>query len=274
MKNQRKLKSALFLIVTFLVISSCSVNKARIDNGLEKYFEAQGVEGSFTMLDNADGSITVYNMALDTQRLGPASTFKILNALVALETGIATDTSMKIKWDGQRRSTPELNQDLTLAQAFRLSSVSHFQELARKIGKDTMQHWIDTIGYGNRQLGTSIDSFWLNNSLKISPDEQLGFLKRLYFDQLPFRKSTQEMVRALMLQEDNTLYKLSYKTGLGIAQDSSQIGWVTGWIEENRHVYFFVTLVKTPNQKIDLPKARLHITRDILKDLGFLQGNM
>ena len=63
MKNQRKLKSALFLIVTFLVISSCSVNKARIDNGLEKYFEAQGVEGSFTMLDNADGSITVYNMA-------------------------------------------------------------------------------------------------------------------------------------------------------------------------------------------------------------------
>lgn len=261
-----------FLFTT--ILASCSVNKARIDDDLKKYFDAQAVEGSFTMLNNADGSVTVYNMKLDTQRVLPASTFKILNALIALETGIATDTSMIIKWDGQRRGNAEWNKDLSLAQAFRASSVPHFQEIARRIGRDTMQRWIDSIGYGNANIAGPIDSFWLNNTLLISPDEQLGFLKRLYFDQLPFRKSSQEALRALMLQEDNTLYKLSYKTGLGTNQSGDGVAWVAGWIEENRHVYFFVTLVKSPGGKIDLQRARLHITRDILKDLGFLQGKM
>ena len=51
------------------------------------------------------------------------------------------------------------------------------------------------------------------------------------------------------------------------------IGWVVGWIEENRHVYFFVTLVKTPDKNIDL-NVRLNITKGILKQLGFFKGEM
>ena len=45
-----------------------------------------------------------------------------------------------------------------------------------------------------------IDSFWLNNHLKITPDEQLGLVKRLYFNQLPFYNRTQEIVRKVMLE--------------------------------------------------------------------------
>jgi beta-lactamase class D len=99
-------------------------------------------------------------------------------------------------------------------------------------------------------------------------------LKRLYFDQLPFRKSVQEAVRSMMLREDNTLYKLSYKTGWGFDEQKNNIGWIAGWIEENRHVYFFVTLVKSPDPKIDMMNVRLSITKDVLKDLGFLEGKM
>ena len=60
-----------------------------------------------------------------------------------------------------------------------------------------------------------IDSFWLNNTLKIKPDEQLGLVKKLYFDQLPFFKRTQEIVQSVMLREQNSNYKLYYKTGWG-----------------------------------------------------------
>ena len=159
-----------------------------------------------------------------------------------------------------------------MKEAFKVSSVPYYQEVARRIGKDTMQRWIDSVGYGNKIIAGPIDSFWLNNQLKISPDEQLGLMKRLYFDKLPFRKSVHEMVRNVMLQEQNTAYKLSYKTGMGFEENGNAIGWMTGWIEENRHVYFFVTFIKTPQKEVDMKTIRMNITKGILKQLGFLEG--
>ena len=255
-----------------LILISCSVNKAKINNGLKKYFDTEHVDGCFAMLDNSNGDVTVYNMQLDTLRILPASTFKIANSLIGLETGVITDEKMVIKWDGVKRWNENWNQDLTMAQAFKFSSVPYYQEVARRIGRDTMQQWIDTLQYGNKNISGPIDSFWLDNALKISPDEQLGLMKRLYFDKLPFSKRAQQIVRDVMLQEDNTLYKLSYKTGLGFDEKNNEVGWVVGWVEENRHVYFFVTLAKSPDKNADMATIRMNITNGILKELGFFKG--
>ncbi len=269
-----KRTTSLFYILScsLILLVSCSVNKAKIDDDLQKYFDAKKVEGSFTMLNNADGEITVYNMELDTMRFSPASTFKIVNSLIGLQSGVITDEHMMIKWDGNRRTNAAWNKDMDMTEAFKVSSVPYYQEVARRIGKDTMQGWIDSLSYGNKNISGPIDSFWLNNQLKISPDEQLGLLKKLYFDQLPFRKSVQQQVRNVMVQEDNTLFKLSYKTGWGFDEQKNNIGWVVGWIEENRHVYFFVTLVRSADPKIDMKTVRMDITKDILKHYGFLEG--
>ena len=269
---KRTTTSLFFISYLLFLIPSCTVNKAKIDDDLKKYFDAKNVEGCFTMLNNTDGQIRVYNMAMDTMRFTPASTFKIVNSLIGLQSGIITDENMVIKWDGIKRWNADWNKDLNMKEAFKVSAVPYYQEVARRIGKDTMQQWIDSIAYGNKNISGPIDSFWLNNNLKISPDEQLGLLKKLYFDQLPFRKSVQQIVRNVMLQEDNTLYKLSYKTGWGFDESKNNIGWVTGWIEENRHVYFFVTIVKSPDPKIDMKTVRMDITKDILKQYGFLEG--
>lgn len=272
MKKNRLLLQVNTACLLLLLISSCSVNKAKIDNSLKKYFEAKNVEGCFTMLNNADGQITVYNMEYDTMRFTPASTFKIVNSLIALQTGKVTDEKMIIPWDGTKRWNADWNRNMNIVEAFKASSVPFYQEVARRIGKDTMQRWIDSLSYGNQNISGPLDSFWLNNQLKISPDEQLGLLKKLYFDQLPFRKSVQQSVRDMMLQEDNTAYKLSYKTGWGYDEANNSIGWLTGWIEENRHVYFFVTLVKSSDPKVDMKRVRLDITKDILKQMGFFEG--
>lgn len=177
---------------------------------------------------------------------------------------------MIIPWDGVQRENKEWNQNLTMEQAFKLSAVPYFQEVARRIGTDTLKQWIDSMNYGNMNIAGPVDSFWLNNTLKISPDEQLGLVKKLYFDELPFQKRSQQLVKDLMLVENNTQYKLSYKTGAGYDERQHLIGWVVGWIEENRHVYFFVTLLKTPDKNTDL-NARLTITKGILKQSGFLK---
>ncbi len=265
---------------SILFICGCSVNKANIDDSFKKYFDDNKVDGCFTFYNNKDGKVTVYNLQLDTMRFTPASTFKVVNSLVGLEIGRITDEKMLIKWDGVTRRFPngdtatDWNKDLDFTEAFKVSAVPYFQEVARRIGRDTMQHWLDTLQYGNKKIGEHVDSFWLDNSLKVSPDEQLGLVKRLYFDQLPFQKRTHQIVRDVMVQEDNTMYSLSYKTGWGFDEKGNNIGWMIGWVEENKRPYFFVTLVRSPDKKIDMKTVRLNITKGILKQLGFFKGEM
>jgi beta-lactamase class D len=274
-----KINFAISLLLT-LAIAGCSVNKADLDSSLKKYFDEQQVEGCFTLLNNKTGKVTVYNMQLDTMRFTPASTFKIVNSLIGIETGKIKDEKMIIAWDGEVRRFPNgdtahgWNKDLDFTAAFKASAVPYFREVARRIGNKDMQRWLDTLGYGNRQIGKAIDSFWLNNTLKVSADEQLGLVKRLYFDQLPFQKRTQQMVRDVMLQEENTQYSLSYKTGWGFDETGANIGWLVGWIEENKHPYFFVTLIKSANKEMDMAKVRLAITKNILTQYGFFKGVM
>jgi beta-lactamase class D len=204
-------------LITFVILSvcACSNNNVTIDNSLKKLFNDNQVKGSFGLFDNGKGNFIVYNLSRfkDSAYL-PASTFKIVNSLIGLETGRITDEKMVIKWDGIKRAREEWNQDLTMAQAFKLSAVGYYQEVARRTGKDTMQHWLDTLGYGSRYQKakiSKIDSFWLNNEVKVTADEQLGVVKMLYFDQLPFQKRTMRIVKDVMVQEKNLITPLHIK---------------------------------------------------------------
>lgn len=266
-------------LLAFILIS-CSQNNVDIDNSLKKYFDENKVEGCFSLMDNGTGRFTVYNLTRwrDSVYL-PASTFKIVNSLIGLQTGKISNDSMIIKWDSVARR-PEWNKDLTMYEAFRVSAVPYYQEVARRIGKDTMEFWLDTLGYaaGERdtvyKIRSAIDSFWLDNSMKISPVEQQGLVKKLYFDQLPFFRTYQEMVKRAMLFENETSYKLSYKTGWGSTESGHALGWVVGWIEENNHPYFFVLNIESPDPDFDMGKVRMKMLKDILKQLGFFEGKM
>jgi beta-lactamase class D len=272
------MRSLLIIAVTCLTLASCSNNNVEIDKDLAVYFDSANVKGSFGLFNNAQGNFTVYDLPRfkDSAYL-PASTFKIVNSLIGLQTGKVQDSSTVIKWDGVVRSIPEWNQDLSMNQAFHVSAVPWYQELARRIGKDTMQKFLDTLGYaavhkGGRARINNIDTFWLDNSIKITPDEQLGLLKRLYFEQLPFYNRTQQIVVSMMLQEDKPEYKLSYKTGWGHSDNGHSIGWVTGWIEENRRPYFFVLLLDSADPNYDMGTVRIKMLKQILAKEGFFLG--
>ena len=178
-----------FLIPAFLyfVLSGCSNNHAKEDESLKTYFDSAGVKGCFALFNNGENNFIIYNLTrYRDSSYTPASTFKIVNSLIGIQTGVIRDENMVIKWDGVKRWNEDWNKDLTMKEAFAVSAVPYYQEVARRIGRDTMQRWIDSLGYGNRNISGPIDSFWLNNRLKIKPDEQLGLVKKLYFDQLPF----------------------------------------------------------------------------------------
>ncbi len=265
----------LFSLAFILLLVGCTPNNVDVNNDLGKHFEKNNAKGCFALLDNGTGNITVFNLERyrDSAYL-PASTFKIVNALVGLQTGRISSDSMVIPWDGRQREIAAWNKDLTMYEAFRVSSVPYFQEVARRIGKDTMQYWLDSLSYGSKKISAAIDTFWLDGSLTITPDEQLGLVKRLYFNQLPFHKINMEFVKRAMLMEDKPEYKLAYKTGWSGWDEARQkhLGWIIGWVEENRHPYFFVLNLESNNKDFNMTEARLNILKGILDELGFLKG--
>lgn len=265
---------SLWALSLLCLLGACTVNNVEQKDELKKYFDEFRVDGTFAMYDNSRGQHLIYNLKRDTIAYTPASTFKIVNALIGLQTGRLTSDSSIISWDGITRSNPDWNRDLSLYDAFRVSAVPHFQWLARSIGRDTMQNWLDSVRYGNQKIGSRVDSFWLDNSLKITADAQVWLVKLLYFKQLPFRQSVQEQVKRMMIRENKTTYQLAYKTGWGQTPQGNELGWIVGWIEENRHVYFFAMNFESPDHQIDMVNVREKILKNILTDLGFFQGKM
>jgi beta-lactamase class D len=209
---------------------------------------------------------------MDTMRVAPFSTFEIMGALVGLQTGASTSEKMVMDLDSMVCEGNDTCKNMDMAAAFQSGCSAYFEQLAVKTGKDKLKYWIDSIGYGNKQLEGPIENVWTNGSLRISSDEQLGLMKRLYFDQLPFRKTVQETVRQMMLQEDNSAYRLSYKTGNGVNAQKQPISWICGWIEENKHVYFFVTLLQNEQPGELKDELSVEIARDILAHYGFFKG--
>src|SRR5436190_6463465 len=117
MKN---IACCLFLIAFF---SSCSPNNVKKDNSLKKYFAENKTEGCFAMRDNGTGKFTIYNLGRyrDSSYL-PASTFKIVNSLIGLQTGKITNDSMVITWDGIKRWNDDWNMVLNMYEALRVSA--------------------------------------------------------------------------------------------------------------------------------------------------------
>src|SRR4026208_2462321 len=107
----------LALVAVFL-FSSCSRNNVKKDGSLKKYFDEYKLDGCFALLENATEKFTVYNFSRyrDSSYL-PASTFKIVNSLIGLQTGKISSDSMVIKWDGIKRGVEEWNKDLNMVDA-------------------------------------------------------------------------------------------------------------------------------------------------------------
>ena len=258
------------LLIPFL-FAACSQNNVTEDGSLKKYFDDAGVNGTFGLFDNGQGHFTIYNLPRfrDSACL-PAATFDIFQSLVAIQTGLVKDDSALITGSGG--AVPDSSQSLTLGKAFQLSDDRAFGALARRIGKDTLKKWIDSLGYGNKDISGPPDSFWLNNRLKVTADEELGLMKKLYFDQLPFFPHTQQVVKRMLLKEGNANYTFSYKTAFGTNEKGHAISWILGWIEENKHPYFFVLNLEAPGPQKDRLSGGPGILHSILQQQGFFQG--
>lgn len=259
-----------FWFASLILCSQDSTSQTtRIRPDLAKHFEKANVRGSFSLYEMKNDTYILTDTNQFTQGFTPASTFKICNSLIGVETGVIADENFVIQWDGVKRQREEWNCDQDLKTAYKNSTVPYYQELARRVGAERMKQWLDNAAYGNGDTSGGIDRFWLRGGLRISPAQQLDFLQRLHREDLPFSKRSMAIVKKIMMEEENAAYTLRSKTGWG-EQDGMNIGWYVGYVTTADNVYFFATCLQARTPDDNFAANRKRITRRILAELDIL----
>jgi beta-lactamase class D len=238
-----------------------------------QFFQRAGVAGTLVVVDQRGGadSHLVYGAERAQMRFIPASTFKIPHALFALDAGIVRDEFQVFRWDGTKRDIESWNRDQDLRSSMRNSTVWVYQQFARELGEERERHYLRQIGYGNADPSGGVDTFWLSGNLRISAEEQVAFLQRLYRNELPFRVEHQRLAKDVMIVEAGRNWILRAKTGWQ-ARVQPQVGWWVGWVEWPEGPVFFAINIEMPRGADDLAK-REGIAREVLRSIGALPTN-
>jgi beta-lactamase class D len=242
--------------------------RSEIREDLAKRFAGEGTVGTFVGYKIDDYLV----IASDTDRSGeavlPASTFKIPNSVIALETGVVGDPDQDVfRWDGVKRSIEAWNRDHTMRSAIAASAVPVYQEIARRIGAERMQQYVDLFEYGNRDIGGGIDRFWLTGNLRIDPVQQVDFVDRLRRGTLPVSKRSQDLVRDILPVTKVGDSIIRAKSGLlGAEIGKPSLGWLVGWAEKGSADTVFALNfdVRDPSHIAD----RMKLTQQCLADIG------
>ncbi len=238
-------------------------------------------EGGFSIYDLKTDRYIQYNTVHCKKRFSPCSTFKIPNSLIGMETGVIADTGFIIKYDSKvlpedsfRLATEPFKywyQDLSLKRAFKYSCVWYYQELARRVGQEHMKRMVNALDYGNKDISSGLDSYWLCGSIQISINEQIEFLKKLYLHRLKgFSNKNIDAVKSIMFYESTPDYKLYGKTGGGDCLDNKFIGWYVGFVETDSGPKIFAMNVLVDNFDDLKFNYRIELTKKILKELEIL----
>lgn len=236
---------------------------------------------------NIKGSITLYDYTakkwissdINDSHFGtlPASTFKIINTLIALETNVIANENVIIKWPGTTDTIkygyrPDIYYDMGMKEAFKLSAGWAYVELAKRIGKDAYKRFLTRAHYGNADVSIDDPDFWNFGKLAISPANQIEILIGVYEETLPFSKRSFTVLKEMMKEEETDDYTLRAKTGW-TRYNGKDIGWWVGYVEKKDGVYFFATRIikDRATQNPDFGKCRKQITKAILNQMGVLK---
>jgi beta-lactamase class D len=272
----------LLAIFSFAIVYSCSENKSStksekntnkqakliVKKEFRSILDSTGFKGSILIFDFNKQKFYSSDFRRSKKGFLPASTFKIPNSIIGLETGVISDTTI-FKWSGDKRMFKSWEQDLNLKQAFHFSCVPCYQEVARKIGEKRMKRYLDKLNYHKMDVDSSnIDLFWLVGDSKISQFKQIDFLKRFYLNQLSISKSTFDFMKDMMVIQKTEVHTLSGKTGLSMTGEPLNQwmnGWFVGYLEKDSNVFFCATNLEAhERERESFVKARKQVTLDAL----------
>lgn len=227
------------------------------------YFD--NYEGCFLLYEMNSKTMTIYNEEQADTRISPDSTYKIYDALFALDQGIIRPEDSFLSWSGENYPFSEWNQDQTLSSAMSASVNWYFQSLDARMGSDTIRTYLKQIEYGNESVSGDLASYWMESSLKISPSEQLDLLLSFYRNDWGFAPEHIKAVKNALFLSSSSDTALYGKTGTGQINGINQNGWFVGFVETSGHTFFFVTNLQGNGAS---GSTAASITLSILEDQG------
>lgn len=197
------------------------------------------------------------------ERVTPASTFKIALSLMGFDSGFLKDEHSPTlnfqagdpDWGGEAWRQPTDPE-----RWMKYSVVWYSQRITHALGVGTFQEYVKRFEYGNRNIagdtdkGNSLDGSWISSSLKISPMEQVVFLRKVLNRQLSLSNHAYDMTSRITA--DGKLangWDLHGKTGTGIPgmprTDGSKdvahsYGWYVGWATKGTQSIVFARLIQ------------------------------
>ena len=273
---------ALLILGTFLSCTQKDLSKRSfeipaefnvLNADFQNYFRECNTSGSIIIFDqNKQQYISNDTIAIRKATV-PASTFKILNLLIALETEVIQDEKEVVKWPGSIDTDKygfrkNIWKDMTVEEAFKESAGWVFVELAKRVGRETYRHYLELCNYGNQDLSEEDIDFWNFGAMGISPLNQIKFIKDVYNENLPFSKRNFNILKKVMLTEETSNYKIRSKTGWSGRDVGLNIGWWVGYIESTNNVVFFATrlIQERMNTTNDFGDCRKSITMNIIAE--------
>ena len=240
----------------------------------QKPFQDCNLQGSITIYDYKNKKWTFSDKQDARRETLPASTFKIINSLIALETGAVKDEKEVLKWDGVKREVAVWNADTDMENAFKNSTVWFYVELAKRVGHEKYKSILKKSRYGNGKIdnGAGNGDFWNYGDFGITPENQIKFLKAFDEEKLPFSRRSFEIVKRIMINEKTDNYTLRAKTGW-TSFGGNDTGWFVGYVERRDNTYFFATRVfkKRETENPRFAECRKLITRKILQEMKILE---
>lgn len=272
-----------FVVLLMLMASGAVVvagdeetRKREIDLGVF-FATVEPGDATFVVLNGKTGEMIQFNPDRAAERFLPASTFKIPNTLIALETGVASGPDHLIEFDPSLRGDgfwiDVWSQDHTLRSAIRNSVVWYYQALAREIGEERMLRYLKQFEYGNCSIEGGVDRFWLGSGgLRISPDEQVRFLQRMYEGRLGVSDRSTEILKEILVLEENPQYRLSGKTGTADVTSTRELAWLVGYVERDGNIWYYALNVEGEQvwETWGPPVERLNLLRRLLRQLEII----
>lgn len=282
-REKRKCIYAFFIIILLMTVCAplsvyalddtqykdfAPVNLESLD--LSSYFS--GYNGCFVLYDKGNDKWFIYNQDRALCRTSPDSTYKIYDAVMALEHGIITSDNSFMRWDGSTYPFDAWNTDQTLRSAMTGSVNWYFDNLDAAMDHTDVKNFLSLIEYGNQNINSAQNCYWLESSLTISPVEQVELLCHLKKNDWKLSKTNVDTVIESMFIANSDGKSLYGKTGTGRVDDININGWFVGFITSNDNDYFFATnisLSENDNQFLSADGlSASKISLSILRDLG------
>lgn len=235
------------------------------------------------IVDAASGE-TLYQSGVCDQRVSAASTFKVPLALIGYDMGILVDAHTP-SWDYKPEFKAFKRDQRTVDPTiWEKDSVVWFsQEITRRLGDKRFADYVSKFNYGNMDISGNagkndgLTHSWLSSSLKISPVEQVNFLRNVISRKLPVSEKAYAMTDAILPQFQAGDWQVQGKTGSSWLRDKTgkiderrPFGWFVGWaMKDGRKVVFARLVVDSEPTK---ERMGLKAREDFLAKLPQLIG--